>query len=1008
MDANGTRYHLVQGWPDWRRFTVGAAGDHVTDLCAAVEQDADVVWDCAAAAVMLRPEVFRFQTAPGDRPPSLADRRGAGCDAYGNWYWIAGNDREIMVQSSGSGTSTHYWSAEDELERTHAARYGDFGPVTAPAPVTPLALAGLAVTRDAYLVVGVTAPAGRSAGLLVFDLLAGGPPGGRRVPPNGTPYEPDTLPSPPDWIVLPSEFEFTPFDLAPRPGGGVFVLDREHRRVWLFDRTLNLEAADQLLRTLDDGAADDFQPVSGPPAPRAPLTIPSGITLDAAVVLGLTDPIAIEGLPDGSFFVLDRDPAATESLIYHFVRGHATGLPLSTGIMRRNVAGDVGPRLLLGHDIAFTPADAATAVASSDGPVRRGALAVASAEGNQVFQFAVYEQVADGVGTGELTYEPLPIYLPMRLFGGKAIVAWGDRVCYNFDGAAGDPAGERWLPLVEQSRPRFIVQATLFSPVPAVAAGGEACWVLDGKEPDCVWHRLFLDACIPPGASVRVQSRAANDPQALAVAPWQDEPGLYRRPEGPERPYTALAAGYDTFELLFQAATGQYLQLALTLQGTGQVTPRLRSLRAYYGRFSYLTHYLPAVYREPGGASGAAGSGQANPADRAALTFLERFMALFEGFLTGIEDKVAAAQALLDPRSAPREALDWLAGWFGVAFDPQWDEVRRRLFIRFAMRFFSQRGTLNGLLMALQLGFGRCVDEALFTRPLADQEARSPIRIVEQFRTRQTPSVVLGDPTAAAGLRLVTVDPNTRWRPEQGASQLQDRYAVYRQQNDLAALLPDRFAPQRPAGSSDAGRAWDAFCQEALGFVPAFDDRFASNQLQWWQGFLARRYATIETLNNRYGLTGLTAASRRFTAFAAIPLPDELPPDGPPLFDWYAFFSVVPAMQRAAHHFVVLLPAPAGASANGDFTQTVASQTDLARRIVELEKPAHTTFAVRFYWAMFRLGEARLGIDSLIDYGGRSPQFMQPLVLGQTYLAESFLTAMFHDDLMYASRRSIP
>ena len=109
-------------------------------------------------------------------------------------------------------------------------------------------------------------------------------------------------------------------------------------------------------------------------------------------------------------------------------------------------------------------------------------------------------------------------------------------------------------------------------------------------------------------------------------------------------------------------------------------------------------------------------------------------------------------------------------------------------------------------------------------------------------------------------------------------------------------------------------------------------------------------------------------------------------------------------MHRAAHHFVVLLPAPANGANAPD---AVAGQLDLARRVVDMEKPAHTTFSIRFYWAMFRVGEARLGLDTLIEYGGRSPQFMQPLVLGQGYLAESFLTASLHDDTMHARRRSV-
>ena len=362
----------------------------------------------------------------------------------------------------------------------------------------------------------------------------------------------------------------------------------------------------------------------------------------------------------------------------------------------------------------------------------------------------------------------------------------------------------------------------------------------------------------------RVQSRAANELPALARAPWQVEPGLYRRPDGPELPYTRLETGYDTYELLFQAAQGQFLQLALTLQGTGQVTPRVRSVRAYYGRFSYAVHYLPAVYREQSDAGRSNGSGPANDQDRS-LTFIDRFMAQFEGFFTGLEDKVAAAQALLDPRSAPAEVLDWLGSWFGIAFDPHWDDLRRRLFIRYAMTFFAQRGTLNGLLMALQLGFGRCINDSLFTMPLAEREAKSSIRIIEQFRTRRTPSVVLGDPTEAEGLRLVTVDTTARWRPKQGGAQLQERYTAFLQQGGLGDVLPARFRPIPPGTterSSQASNAWSQFCLDALGFVPVFDAVRSQPEVQLWQDFLARRYGSIETLNNRYRLGRADALCR--------------------------------------------------------------------------------------------------------------------------------------------------
>ena len=165
----------------------------------------------------------------------------------------------------------------------------------------------------------------------------------------------------------------------------------------------------------------------------------------------------------------------------------------------------------------------------------------------------------------------------MRLCGGRGLGVFGDRAFYDF----GDDDGARWLPLVGQSRPRYAEQAILVTPV------------FDGREPDCVWHRLMLDARIPPEASVTVCSRTGHDRRSVENASWRAEPTLLLRPDGSEQPYargpkTAPLAGEGTWELLFQQARGQFLQLRLVLRGDGRTTPRLRGLRAYYPRFSYL------------------------------------------------------------------------------------------------------------------------------------------------------------------------------------------------------------------------------------------------------------------------------------------------------------------------------------------------------------------------------------------------------------------------------------
>ena len=42
---------------------------------------------------------------------------------------------------------------------------------------------------------------------------------------------------------------------------------------------------------------------------------------------------------------------------------------------------------------------------------------------------------------------------------------------------------------------------------------------------------------------------------------------------------------------------------------------------------------------------------------------------------------------------------------------------------------------------------------------------------------------------------------------------------------------------------------------------------------------------------------------------------------------------------------------------------------------------------------MFRLGEARLQLDTVIDQGSRAPQLLPRMVLGQGFVGESYLAA---------------
>jgi phage tail-like protein len=483
----------------------------------------------------------------------------------------------------------------------------------------------------------------------------------------------------------------------------------------------------------------------------------------------------------------------------------------------------------------------------------------------------------------------------------------------------------------------------------------------------------MLDACLSPDTTVTISSRAAEDLVGLDLEPWHTE-GLYLRGDGSELPFarnpfqmipppggapipTTLGAG--TWELLFQRARGQFLQIRVELSGNGQRTPRLRALRIYYPRFSYLDHYLPAAYRQ-----------ESTSAD-----FLERFLANPEGFYTAAEDKIINVRQLFDVSSAPVDALDWLAGWFGALLDPSWDDYRRRLFIRNAMLFFQYRGTLRGLRMALRLALEPCVTPDLFSEPCcsdfpAKGQRLSALRIVESFRARRFPGVLLGDPTDVQQKGIIQA--NELWKPDQGRAILN---ALYEKASGFSTGYPIQQPPGDPT-------EWQNFSLATLGFVPA------ATTADWnlWQAFLMRAYGTVTNYNAAYSLDDKNGLE----SFDDAVMPSELPPDGLPLEDWYQFETVFLPLAHNAHHFVILLPMMAGLTKD---SQAYQDRLTLAKKVVELEKPAHTTYDIRLFWALFRIGEARLGLDTQLDYGSRNPNFPAPFVIGQESLAESYLTS---------------
>ena len=260
---------------------------------------------------------------------------------------------------------------------------------------------------------------------------------------------------------------------------------------------------------------------------------------------------------------------------------------------------------------------------------------------------------------------------------------------------------------------------------------------LDSGSPNLLWHRLYLEACIPAGCSLQIFARSYDDAVDKSQADWQLQPEPLWLPQAselpfysgwkiPEKPYQGL------YQILLQRESGavremrgRFLQLKIQMNGDGRHTPAIHSIRAYIARFSWQQQYLPSHFHQQQWPV----IGDQRPANGA--DFRERMLSAFEGMLTPIEDRVAASELWVDPQSAPAFQLQRLADMLGVELPVHWPLQRQRDWLAFSGQLQRQRGTMAGLCLALDIATDGGV-------------SRGEVIPVEHFRLRRTLSTILG------------------------------------------------------------------------------------------------------------------------------------------------------------------------------------------------------------------------------------------------------------------------
>jgi len=502
---------------------------------------------------------------------------------------------------------------------------------------------------------------------------------------------------------------FTAWRLAVDPAGGVWVLDRAHRQL---ARLSGLPFPD---RPYALHAADRFRPEEENPNPPRLRVLPEvrwpADEEPVAIACLGEDDVAVLGWTDAGAARVHRfDPAAAAL---------RPGITLEGAVFPYSVAW-VAPGKLAVLSLGLEDAAAQAPVPGLE-----------------------KEAVVYSLPETDPTALPLGDLYPLRdAVAGPFLHGLGLPPHY--------PTTTGSAPLYPVSFPSFAHRAEVVTSEP-----------IDSGRAETVWHRVYLEAALPPGTGVQVFLAATDRRTAPAdPAEWYehrfgqspDANGRGVIPQGAWVTYPSEIPFHDgflscpidrnrtgLFTVLAQRAgrrvrtlRGRFLWVRMALTGDGRATPEVAALRVYASRFSYLENYLPELYREqvfgPDADEPAPGPRfrTATPAD-----FLERFLDNLEGMLTPIEDRIAQAYLLTHPRSAPDDALEWLGSWIGLTFDARYPPDRRRRILLEAPQLYRRRGTLEGLRLAI---------DAVANDAVTSGE----VVVVEDFRLRRTFATILG------------------------------------------------------------------------------------------------------------------------------------------------------------------------------------------------------------------------------------------------------------------------
>jgi phage tail-like protein len=199
--------------------------------------------------------------------------------------------------------------------------------------------------------------------------------------------------------------------------------------------------------------------------------------------------------------------------------------------------------------------------------------------------------------------------------------------------------------------------------------------IYDSGIPGCRWHRVQMSAEIPANTRIELSYDASDQREQLESGDIE-----------------MMGPLNNPGDVLLTGAAGRYFRFRLQLNSdeTGSRCPLIEKLYLHFPRTTYL-RYLPEVYRE----------------DESKRDFSERFLSLFETFLSDSERRIEEFTRYLDPSASPDAFIPWLSSLLAIAYDENWPVDKKRLLIRRAPMLYKKRGTRRVLMEIIGLYYGK-------------------------------------------------------------------------------------------------------------------------------------------------------------------------------------------------------------------------------------------------------------------------------------------------------------